>query len=233
VSAIRHVDGVIFDYYETLTRISFATRVAVFDQIGQDLGLDLPAGCLARGWFELARRDDPLPFDGTAPSFQNFRARWEDRGERLLADAGITGAGPLVADRYNELHARAELYPEVAEVIATLEARYPIGVLSDADREHLDPSLERAHFSRLVTVCSEDVHVYKPHVRSFLAACERLGARPGRTLYVGDSPRSDIEGARRAGLNSVWINRHNAPWPVEFPTALQINSLSALPPRLG
>jgi FMN phosphatase YigB (HAD superfamily) len=32
-----------------------------------------------------------------------------------------------------------------------------------------------------------------------------LGAAPGRTLMVGDSLRRDREGARRLGLDFVWI----------------------------
>src|ERR1700690_2803929 len=39
----------------------------------------------------------------------------------------------------------------------------------------------------------------------FRAALEPLGAVPERTLFIGDSLRRDREGARRLGMDFIWI----------------------------
>jgi len=50
----------------------------------------------------------------------------------------------------------------------------------------------------------------------FLSICERLEVPPDEVIYVGDDPVTDIEGARRAGLRTVWVNRHRRAWPREL-----------------
>ena len=41
--------------------------------------------------------------------------------------------------------------------------------------------------------------------RAFLEATTRLGVAPDETLFVGDDPLRDIEGAHRAGLQTCWV----------------------------
>lgn len=41
----------------------------------------------------------------------------------------------------------------------------------------------------------------------FARAAERLGVAREESLFVGDHPRVDIEGARCAGLTPVWFVR--------------------------
>ena len=47
----------------------------------------------------------------------------------------------------------------------------------------------------------------KPDPAIFLAACEALGVPPEEVAYVGDDLRLDVEGAQRAGLTGIWMNR--------------------------
>jgi len=39
---------------------------------------------------------------------------------------------------------------------------------------------------------------------SFLEACRLADARPNEVVHVGDDPAADVDGARGAGLRSVW-----------------------------
>jgi putative hydrolase of the HAD superfamily len=54
-----------------------------------------------------------------------------------------------------------------------------------------------------VRVYSCDVLFRKPNPNIFAAALSRTGLSAASTLFVGDSPTADIEGANRAGLISV------------------------------
>ena len=78
------------------------------------------------------------------------------------------------------------------------------------------------------------VHVHehgagKPDPGIFHAACARLGCAPGEVLHVGDDIRTDVEGARLAGLRTAWINREGARWPRTMPPPdLEFTTLAAL-----
>lgn len=91
--------------------------------------------------------------------------------------------------------------PGVPEALARLRrARIPVAVVSNWDsglREHL----ERLDLAQLVDeiVVSAEVGVAKPDPAVFRLALERLGARPERSLHVGDDA-ADEEGARAAGM---------------------------------
>ncbi|MFI2761492.1 HAD family hydrolase [Streptomyces echinatus] len=54
---------------------------------------------------------------------------------------------------------------------------------------------------------SEEIGVRKPAYEHFEAAASLCGARlsPGGWM-VGDNPETDMEGARAAGLRTVWVS---------------------------
>jgi HAD superfamily hydrolase (TIGR01662 family) len=59
-------------------------------------------------------------------------------------------------------------------------------------------------------VTSEEVGVQKPDPKIFAIALERVGVAPDEAVMVGDAWNTDIEGARRAGIRPVWLNRFGA-----------------------
>lgn len=61
---------------------------------------------------------------------------------------------------------------------------------------------------RFDAICaSASVGAAKPEPAIFLHALGILGVPPARALHCGDSPGADCEGARRAGLRGVLIDR--------------------------
>lgn len=51
----------------------------------------------------------------------------------------------------------------------------------------------------------DTVETHKPEPESLLAAIDRLGADPDRTLFVGDSERDAVT-AERAGVDYAWVS---------------------------
>jgi putative hydrolase of the HAD superfamily len=49
--------------------------------------------------------------------------------------------------------------------------------------------------------------VQKPDPAIFQAACRALNVAPQEAVYIGDDPWLDVDGAQKAGLQAVWINR--------------------------
>jgi 2-haloalkanoic acid dehalogenase type II len=225
----RRVRAVVFDWYGTLAQVTAEMRVAVFDRVASDAGLDLTGTALGRRWHELARLEGEYPFDGPVPPFRSFRTRWKARGETLLGEHGVQGGGDVIARYCTDLHANAVAYPDAAEIVDRLRSRYRLGVLSDADTDFLWQSSDRSGLTFATVASSEDLKNYKPHIETFRKVCERLGVKPREAVFVGDQPRNDIAGARTADLRTIWINRDALAWPAELPGPdVEIGSLFEL-----
>jgi putative hydrolase of the HAD superfamily len=74
-------------------------------------------------------------------------------------------------------------------------------------RELLDRSGLLEHLE--VCVFSDEVGVPKPHPSVFRAALAPLGTAPAEAVHVGDLRRTDVAGARGAGMGSVRIRWHH------------------------
>lgn len=214
------LQAVIFDYYETLVRLTQPIRERHFDQLARSAGVELAPGEAYRHWRELTTPDRALrlggeraPLNGAKPPFVTFREVWRQRSEELFQHWGADLPAEHGGDAYANLHAQAEPYPEVVAALGELNSFYKLAVLSDADDDFLLSNMCRNGLQFETVVSSEELRAYKPHVSLFNDACARLGVQPSEAVYVGDSPWADIEGARHAGLRAVWVNRHGVDWP--------------------
>jgi HAD superfamily hydrolase (TIGR01450 family) len=72
----------------------------------------------------------------------------------------------------------------------------------------------------------------KPESPLFRQALARLGVGPTQAVMVGDSLFSDIAGARRAGLRSIWLAPPDAPADPEPAPDLAIRAFAELLPLL-
>jgi len=73
-----------------------------------------------------------------------------------------------------------------------------------------------------------DVGASKPDPQMFRAALEQAGVEAAAAVHVGDQIETDIEGARRAGINPILIDRHSA--ATDYDTCPRITTLDELPP---
>ncbi len=122
-------------------------------------------------------------------------------------------------------------YDDVETVLAALRARgLKIGVVSNWDTR-LKVICEGLGLTRLVDfiVISAEVGVRKPDPGIFRMALEKAGVRPEDAIHVGDLPEEDAEGARRAGLTPVLIDRRQRITPAIVPSDVRVvTSLSDL-----
>ncbi len=103
------------------------------------------------------------------------------------------------------LHYRSDFsVPEdTLALLAQLDEKYVlVGITNgnvDADKIGL------GELMRFVLHPGQGVRM-KPRGDMFEQACERLAVTPAEILHVGDSWSSDVQGARRAGCYSAWLN---------------------------
>jgi HAD superfamily hydrolase (TIGR01549 family) len=131
-------------------------------------------------------------------------------------------------------------YPDALPALKDLKARgYKLGLLSNLPSPHREPINRlglRPYFDALVLSCEEGL--VKPETEIFQRACQRLAVPADRSLMVGDSVILDMQGARKAGLWAIWLNRPEeklyaraivepAP-PKDVPSITSLDALRAL-----
>lgn len=77
-------------------------------------------------------------------------------------------------------------------------------------------------------ILSEDAGANKPQKQYFDYAFAQTGAQPSTTLMIGDNFQSDILGAKAAGIDQLFFNRHPDTFTPTEPVTYQIRSLSEL-----
>jgi 2-haloalkanoic acid dehalogenase type II len=106
-------------------------------------------------------------------------------------------------------------FPDSADALARLAARYRLVILSNVDRASFAGSNTRLGVTFTSILTAEDIGSYKPSPRNFEALeaeVRRLGVGDGRHLHVAQSLFHDHVPAKAAGLPTVWINRrHDRP----------------------
>ena len=105
------------------------------------------------------------------------------------------------------------LLPGAEAAVRALEARWPLGLASSANRELIDLFLELSGFGDAfrVTVSSEEVARGKPAPDVYLRAAEQLGADPARCVAIEDSSNG-MRAGRAAGMAVIAVpNPHYPP----------------------
>lgn len=196
------LDGLFVDMYGTLTGGDRAAVEAVCQRVVRDAGLGMNAVELSITWGELFLR----ALEHTnGHRFETLTAIEGRTLRETMADMNIDiDPEPYVADLVRYWRS-PPLQPEAAEFLE--RCPWPVCIVSNADREDLETALAHHGIEVAGVVTSQDARSYKPHPEIFVRALQHMGWSPGRVLHVGDSLYSDIEGARNAGLRSVWIKR--------------------------
>ncbi len=107
-------------------------------------------------------------------------------------------------------------YPHTVETILELRTRgYKLGIITDGLPVKQWEKLIRLglddFFDTVVISADEGVGFSKSDPRIFGVALERIKALPGEAVMVGDKLATDILGANKAGLTSVWLRTPRDP----------------------
>ncbi|MFD2630185.1 HAD family hydrolase [Oceanobacillus kapialis] len=126
--------------------------------------------------------------------------------------------------------ANAFVYEETFEVLDKLHAQYPLMLLTNGSPDlqqtklMLTPELKK-YFEHILI--SGSFGRGKPDVTIFEHALNLLGLKREEAIMVGDNLHTDILGASRAGIRSIWVNHHGKKPDEVFPT-FEITSLGEL-----
>lgn len=186
---------------------------------------------LVRAWFEIEQA-----------GYNRFLARelsfQEQRRERLRQFLPLTGfpvptkdsgLDELFTEYVQSYEGSWTAFPDALPALTGLrEIGMTIGIITNGNQHQQAGKISRMGLDPLVhrIYSSELMGHAKPAPEAFLVPCEEMQLSPGRTLYVGDNFRVDVDGARNAGLRAVHLDR-------EKPTGQgTVRSLSDLVPLL-
>ncbi len=125
-------------------------------------------------------------------------------------------------------------WPDTADSLQRLKKKFRLAIISNVDDDLFAatrPKLQ-VEFDEIIT--AQQARAYKPSLKIFELALNRLGTPRNRILHIGQSIFHDVVPAQKLGLAAVWVNRPSARAGVGAVKAAhanadwEVSSLSAL-----
>lgn len=184
---------------------------------------------------------DTLPLWRSAAGDDDIGTSWHAANQRLLrgkpyrafddlvhesaAEVGLERANATtLLSRWGE----AQPWPDTRRALVALGST-PRFIVTNCSQKLGERAAKQAgEFAFVMT--AEQAGAYKPDPRPYRAALDAIGLDASRVLFVAGSAH-DVGGARRAGMDVYWANRHAAAPPDDgtpLVHAPDLGSLAAL-----
>jgi 2-haloacid dehalogenase len=102
-------------------------------------------------------------------------------------------------------------FPDTVAALRRMKSRYKLAIISNTDDELFARTAKLLQVPFDAVITAEQCGSYKPALRNFEVALERLGVPKNvakeKVLHVGQSRHHDIAPARQMGLASVLVTR--------------------------
>ncbi len=157
--------------------------------------------------------------------FQKFLEKVHSKVDYRILAAGIVA--------YRKLQSGLlEPYPKVIPTLMRLkEAGLKLAILSDAPRLKAWIRLTEMRIADFfdVVVTLDDTGMLKPSSVPFRKVLKELGVQPEDAMMVGDNPGRDINGAKDAGMATVFARYGSTKEVADSGADFDINSIDELP----
>jgi len=130
-----------------------------------------------------------------------------------LSHHDINTAAQAAFDAFYEERNKVVFFQDVLGTLTTLKKHYTLGAISNGNSDIHKVGLGDLFAFHL---CAEKVGEAKPHPLIFNTALTLAGVAPAQSLHVGDHPQEDVDGARKAGMKTIWANQLDEHWPAEL-----------------
>ena len=226
------IKAIFFDFYNTLVRFW-----PPLDQIQmaacQEFGFNIEPEAISYGYsvadvyFNRENEIKPLA-TRTEEERTAFFAQYE---QILLENAGLSVSLDLARQIWQIAISVPKDFIAFDDTLESLERLrgkgYCLGVVSNLRRD-MDQLCRNLGMSPYLDFCltSADVGAEKPDPAIFRAALKQAGVMPSEAVHVGDQPRSDMVGARGAGLHAILLDRGG--WQDGIENCVRITGLSEL-----
>lgn len=211
--ASREIDFVFFDAGETLVH-PLPSFPELFLGVCSHYGLEVDLSVLRTATRSMMAGVEDRQRQGYTFSNETSKSRrfWLDFYGSLVREMGYAGEdGSLPRALYDTFSQPCNYgaYHDAHDTLRELRERgVRMGLISNFEPwlEDLLRDLEMLDFLEVLVISGKEDYE-KPHPRIYELALERAGVSPRQSLHVGDSPVSDYDGAREAGMRAVLLDR--------------------------
>jgi len=101
-------------------------------------------------------------------------------------------------------------WPDTVAALRRLKTRYRLAILSNIDDSLFAETRRKlgVEFNEVIT--AQQAQAYKPSLKVFELALQRIQAPSHSVLHVGQSVYHDVLPAQKLGMATVWVNRPSA-----------------------
>jgi 2-haloacid dehalogenase len=99
-------------------------------------------------------------------------------------------------------------FPDTVAALRRLAARFRLAVISNVDDDLFAGTARLLEVGFDWVVTAQQVGSYKPNVRNFEVARERIGRPLEEWIHCAQSLFHDVGPARSLGIATVWVDRH-------------------------
>ncbi|MEM2118391.1 MAG: HAD family hydrolase [Candidatus Bathyarchaeia archaeon] len=201
----RKIKAVLFDLGGTLVKTAHVHEI--HRRILKAHGIIVPLDRIAEAH---GINQKELDIEEMARLGEKYWIKWN---LRILERLGIKENREFLARKIDELwweYAELTAYPDVQETLAELSNKgIKMGIVTNGTEKDFKQVLQRLNLAGYfdIVVGVDACKKAKPHKEIFLHALAKLRVKPDETIFVGDSVEHDYEGARKAGLKPVLIDR--------------------------
>jgi 2-haloacid dehalogenase len=130
-----------------------------------------------------------------------------------LESHGVDLPAETIEDVLSTYH-NLDPFDDVREGLEALtDAGYDVYVVSNGNPEMLESMVEAAAIEDVVAdlISAHEIRTFKPDVEVYRNAAARTGTPIDAIAHVA-GPTFDVQGAKHAGMQGVWLDRGKGPW---------------------
>ena len=170
---------------EILPRLSsFESFFEIYERINKSLWSDYHSRKITKQTLIVERFSQSLQY------FNIYGLNWYELNQQYLRNMAI----------------QTELFPGTIETLTTLNTRgYQMHIITNGFSEVQHDKLRNCGLARFFSkvFISEEIHTTKPHRQIFEYALKSTNAQKKKSIMIGDSWDTDIEGAINFGMDQI------------------------------
>lgn len=120
------------------------------------------------------------------------------------------------------------VFSDTVKSLGRLGRMSRVCIISNVDNDIIARARDRIGVRFDMIVTAQEARAYKPSIRPFQLALEKLKVRSSKVLHVSSGFRYDIPPAHQLGFNTAWVNRKREKVPVGFSVDYEFSNLAEL-----